>query len=290
MLFLNLLKELRYNFRSMVWRYFYPHPALSEYVESICIMEHEFTASDIFSPIYTYMPTHTRFLCFYLADPLIVKRGPGKFEKRGNAMIVGPQLTPVTLNLGKMQTNVIIMFRPCGLYRLLGFSLEEIVDCDFEAKLVLGNDIDNVTERLTLVASDEQRNAIVQEYLLGRLSKLRPAFPLDRAMLTLIAAHGNLSMDNLASQACLSVRQLERQSLQRIGFSPKYFSRMVRFSEAYKFKERNPLTPWINIAYRFGYFDQMHLIRDFRHFTENNPSILTEELLSHSVKFNSFML
>lgn len=274
----------------MVWKYYSPHPALTEYVESICIMEHEFTASDTFSPFYTYMPTHTRFLCFYLADPLIVKRGPGNFEKRGHAMIVGPQLTPVTLNLGKKQTNVIIMFRPCGLYRLLGFSLDEIVDCDFEASLILGNDIANVTERLMNISSNERRNTIVQDYLLRKLSKLKPAFPIDRAMLELIAAHGNLSMDNLASQACLSVRQLERQSLQRIGLSPKYFSRMVRFSEAYKFKERNPFTPWIDIAYRFGYFDQMHFIRDFRHFTENNPSTLTEELLVHSVKFNSFML
>ena len=274
----------------MFAQYYNPHPALLEYVESICIMGHDFTSGNLLSPIYTYMPSHTRFLCFYLEDPLERKRGSSDFEKRGNAMVIGPQLTPVTIDLGKKQSNVIIMLKPCGLYRLLGIPLEELVDCDFEARLILGKEIEEVTERLMNTFANEQKNSIIQDYLLGKLNKLKPALLIDRAMLQLIKTNGNLSMDKLASQSCLSVRQLERQSLQRIGISPKYFSRVVRFSEAYKFKERNPQTSWIEIAYRFGYYDQMHLIRDFRHFTGINPSMVNETTIVNSVKFNSLML
>lgn len=274
----------------MFTKYYNPHPALIEYVESICIMGHDFTQSNLLSPIYTYVPTHTRFLCFYLEDPLEVKRGMSTFEKRGHAMIIGPQLTPVTINLGKKQANVIVMLKPCGLYRLLGIPLKEIVDCDFEARLILGKEIDEVTDRLLNASNDEQRNAVIQAYLLGKVNNLKPALPFDKAMLQLVRTHGNLAMDYVASQSCLSVRQLERQSLERIGLSPKYFSRMVRFSEAYKYKERNPHTSWVEIAYRFGYYDQMHLIRDFRHFTGINPSMVKETSLLNSVKFNSLML
>ena len=42
--------------------------------------------------------------------------------------------------------------------------------------------------------------------------------------------------------------------------SPKYFFRVVRFSEACKFKELFPHSLWIEIAYRFGYYAQMHLL------------------------------
>lgn len=109
-------------------------------------------------------------------------------------------------------------------------------------------------------------------------------------MSQLVMSRGNLSMDSLAKKACLSIRQLERQSLERIGLSPKYFARMIRFSEAYKFKERNPHISWTQIAHLFGYYDQMHLIRDFHHFAGVNPSMFREEELLHSVRFNALDL
>ena len=97
-------------------------------------------------------------------------------------------------------------------------------------------------------------------------------------------------MDVLVSQSCLGIRQLERQSLERIGLPPKFFARLIRFSEAYKFKERNPQKTWTEISHRFGYFDQMHLIRDFRQFTGMNPSIVTASEILHSVRLNSMDL
>ena len=68
-----------------------------------------------------------------------------------------------------------------------------------------------------------------------------------------------MSMDMLGTKSCLSDRQIERQSLQRIGLSPKYFSRTVRFSIAYKFKESNPKASRTQIAHQFGYEDICNL-------------------------------
>ena len=106
-------------------------------------------------------------------------------------------------------------------------------------------------------------------------------------MFHLVKAQGNISAESLASKSCISLRQLERQALDRIGLPPKLFARLIRFSEAYKFKERNPHSSWTKIAYHFGYYDQMHLIRDFRNFTGTIPSSIKEEEIEHSVKFNS---
>lgn len=235
------------------------------------------------------MPAHTRLLCFYLEDPARGKRGNGAFEDRSRAIIIGPQLTPVTLDLGKKYLNMIVMFKPCGLYRLLGIPLKEILDLDLDASLLLGYEINDVVDKLMNADSSDQKNSIIQTYLLERSFKLKPAHPIDIAMLTLVRTQGNLSMDSLASQCCLSVRQLERQSIERIGLSPKFFARIIRFSEAYKFKEGNPQTSWTDIGYRFGFYDQMHLIRDFRYFTGVNPSMFKEAEIVNSVKFNSLM-
>lgn len=273
----------------MFTTFFNPHPALREYVETICVTNHEFTQGDTLSPIYNYVPTHTRFLCFYLADPVVVKKGLGDFENHGRSVIIGPQLTPVTLDLGKNHSNLLVILKPGGLYRLLGIPLIQLLDCYYDARLVVGKEIDQVIERLMNTSSSIEKNCIIQNYLLQKSFTLKPALPIDLAMLQLVRSQGKIAMDCLANQSCLSIRQLERQSLVRIGLPPKYFARMIRFSEAYKFKERNPQTCWTEIVYRFGYYDQMHLIRDFHHFTKINPSNLKEEIIIHSVRFNSLI-
>lgn len=267
--------------------YFPPRPSLAEFVDCICIMGHDFSCSDNLSPFYTYMPTHTRLLCFYLEDSVKVKKGDGEFENHGRAVIIGPQLTPVTLDLGKKHSNLLVLFKPCGLYRLLGIPLCQMLDCDFDAQLIIGKEITEITERLMEAKSCDAKNGIIQLYLLSKLNEYQPPLPIDLAMSQMVSSCGKMSMDLLAAKSCLSVRQLERQSLQRIGLPPKYFARMVRFSVAYKFKESNPKASWTEIAHQFGYYDQMHLIRDFQHFTGINPSDLKEEAIVHSVRFNS---
>jgi transcriptional regulator GlxA family with amidase domain len=101
---------------------------------------------------------------------------------------------------------------------------------------------------------------------------------------------GLLKIDKLASRACLSIRQFERVFQQRMGLPPKQFSRLVRFAQAWMIKEQQPNISWIKIAYECGYFDQMHLIRDFHEFAGVNPSSIESELLKSPIKlFNQLL-
>jgi len=45
-------------------------------------------------------------------------------------------------------------------------------------------------------------------------------------------------------------------------------------------KEQPPGISWIKVAYECGYFDQMHLIRDFQEFAGVSPSVIESELLN----------
>jgi transcriptional regulator GlxA family with amidase domain len=70
----------------------------------------------------------------------------------------------------------------------------------------------------------------------------------------------------------VSLRQFERQFLERIGTSPTTFIRQARFAKALRLKRTHPALNWSSIAYECGYFDQMHLIRDFKQFTSATPT------------------
>ena len=60
--------------------------------------------------------------------------------------------------------------------------------------------------------------------------------------------------------------------------SPRFYAKLRRFANAYNLKENNANMSWTEIAHTSGYFDQMHLIRDFRFFSGQNPRFISEIL------------
>lgn len=268
--------------------HFAPHPALLEFINSVFVFDIDFRAGTELSPIYPFVPSPNRFLCFFLHDQVKMSKGPGQeFIQRARSIIIGPQLTPVTLDLGQQHQALVVCLKPAGMYRLLGIPMAELVDCDYDARLVMGREIDELVERLQEARGPAARNDITQHYLLGKLPQLKPSLPFDLAMLHQVQASGNLPIERVAARACLSVRQFERKSYERLGLSPKVYSRMIRFSHAYKYKESTPATSWTEIAHRCGYFDQMHFIRDFKFFAGFTPSMLKEEEIKKSMLFRT---
>lgn len=272
----------------MIASHFTPHPALLEFVNSVFVFDIDFQADTGLSPIYPFVPSPNRFLCFFLHDPVKLSKGPGQeFIERARSIIIGPQQRPLTLDLGQQHLAVVVCLKPAGMYRLLGIPMAELVDCDYDARLVMGQEIDELVDCLQEARTHQQRSDITQRYLLGKLRRLKSMLPFDLAMLQQVHASGNMSIERVAAQACLSLRQFERKSYERLGLSPKVYSRMIRFSHAYKYKESSPHTSWLDIAHRCGYFDQMHFIRDFKFFAGITPSGLREQAIEQSVRFRT---
>ncbi|MBL7709805.1 MAG: AraC family transcriptional regulator, partial [Chitinophagaceae bacterium] len=98
---------------------------------------------------------------------------------------------------------------------------------------------------------------------------------------------GTMPVEKIASLACLSLRQFERVSKERIGLPPKLFARIVRFSKAYRLRENFTGMSWTQIAYECNYFDQMHLIRDFKQFTGVSPRLIEKDLEGSPIRLQA---
>lgn len=264
-----------------------PQPALENILDSILILSIDFSAQNVVSPIYKFVPTHARSWIFYFEDEVSAKKKGGLYYKAARCIIVGPFTTPIMLDCGKKYKSMIVNFKPGGMYRLFGVPLSKMVNSELDAFLVLGKEMDDLMDRLMNSKTDELKNEIVQNFLFKKIDFFKPILPFDLAVQELILNKGNLTMEHVASQACLSLRQFQRIAKERIGISPKFYARTARFSSAYKHKEQFPNTPWIKIAHEYGYYDQMHLIRDFKFFAHSNPSELKEEDIRSSVRFRT---
>ena len=235
--------------------------------------------------IYTYPPTPQASLFFYIDDRLKVKKeDEDEFITSPPSVIVGQQLKRVSIDINRSHRAVRVGFHPGGLYRLLGFSMSDTIDEHYAAEDVFGKDIREVDERLQSAKNNDEIKNIVEAFLLKKARQVKTILPFDMAMLELLRQQGNLPVEQMASIACVSLRQFERLSKERIGLPPKLYARIVRFSKAYRLREEFPEATWTQIAHQCGYFYQMHFIRDFKQFAGITPRLAEKDLARQPVK------
>lgn len=121
-----------------------------------------------------------------------------------------------------------------------------------------------------------QRLAILQRVLLARLRAAAPgpADRLARAAVGLIdQAGGAVRIDELARTLGVSRQHLALQFRERVGLPPKTFAMVSRFRRAgaaLRLQSAGQFD-WARLALDCGYYDQSHLIHEFRLFADETP-------------------
>lgn len=268
-------------------KFYTPHPLLQEFIQ--CIMVVHYRVDNLTGPVvYTYPPTPQASLFFYIDDKIKVrKEDENHFIEQSTSVIVGQQLKRVSIDINKSHKAVRVGFHPGGMHRLLGFSMGEMIDEHFAAADLFGSEMNEIDEQLHEAPDFDSIKNIVENFLLYKAGKLKKALPFDLAMIELLKHQGNIPIEQIASLACVSLRQFERLSKERVGLPPKLYARIVRFSKAYRLREENPLLSWTQIAYECGYFDQMHFIRDFKQFAGLTPTMAEKELQKQPVRMQA---
>ena len=266
---------------NQVHQVYQPHPALKEFVNNIVIQKVKLDPSKP-KPVFILPPIQEQAVFFYPFDFVHLElSSSNKLIELPRSVMVARRINRLNVVMGYNHLVIKVGFQPGGLFRLLGIPMSEFeADHKIYESVYFDKDVPFIVEQLNESASFEHMVVILQKWLLGKLHHLKKELPIDRA-LPFILKKGILSnITEVASQSCVSIRQLERLFQQRIGLSPQFYARLVRFTKAWIVKENNPAINWTNLAYECGYFDQMHLIRDFKEFTGVTPSLIQKDLLN----------
>ena len=122
---------------------------------------------------------------------------------------------------------------------------------------------------LTAPASMSEMASITNQYLRAKLSQQLPDRRVARAIH--LFQHQTCRLDSVASHLGLSARQLQRLFQAHVGLEPKIFARIARFQRALH-AGRTTGFNWTRIAQDCGYYDQAHLIADFKEFSGAAPA------------------
>ena len=181
----------------------------------------------------------------------------GEWRTQPQCFLAGQLTGPLLLRSAGATRILGVRLRPGGAGQLLGMPMEELTD-----RVVAAADLDLQPLARCSTLSEVERALLDQER--GSADEL-----VDEAARLL--GH---TPDVGAAAALLGVspRQLERRFKARVGMSPKYFARIRRFQRVFPAIE--DAGDWVDAAVACGYYDQAHLIRDFRAFAGEPPSHL----------------
>jgi AraC-like DNA-binding protein len=165
-----------------------------------------------------------------------------------------------------------IVFQPSALGLLFALPAQEFTDQDFHAEQVFGAIIARFHERLADSRTFEERISVANQFLLQRALAAPPCDGISAAATDILRGAGGARIPAVAGRAGLGLRQFERRFVQQVGVSPKLFARIARFEAALDRMARSPQGSWTEVAHRFGYYDQMHMVHDFSRFTAETPT------------------
>jgi AraC-like DNA-binding protein len=131
--------------------------------------------------------------------------------------------------------------------------------------------------RLEAASGDAARCRVVESWLLERRYAVHPCFATTRRALDLLNRSAyNLTVTELCERLGLSNRYLISQFREVVGLPPKTLFRIERFHAVVNSLKGRYEADWAAVAGRFGFADQPHLIREFRHFAGVTPTRFLE--------------
>lgn len=247
-----------------------PPPSLAQYVRSFWVYEGGASPSEPY--IYRGYADGCGELVFHYRSPFDLVRGDETHERSMAAGIQGQTRKfsrwIVDRNWGIFGCYIY----PFAIPRLLGFPATDFTDILTDFRSVLGPEGGELEERMLTAIGHGSRIEVLSRFLEKRLAlDKRELPPVFASINHIIESRGIVNVTQLAAGHFISKRQFERKFKEFAGFSPKTYSRIIRFQAALReYGSNKSLT---DIAYDCGYYDQSHFINDFKEFSGYNPKV-----------------
>jgi AraC-like DNA-binding protein len=194
------------------------------------------------------------------------------FETKGS-VIAGVQTKKFSRVLEGQSQVFGIKFKPGGFRPLLKFAVAKLADRLVPAKEILGKYILNLRDVALSDKPEDEKIEAANEFFRARLTKPNPNIALAQKIVDQILNEPEiLTVDDLAERSGLGKRSLQRLFNEYVGVSPKWVIRRYRLHELVERFNRGTETDWAALALDLGYFDQAHLINDFRTMTGYSPT------------------
>ncbi len=271
----------------MEYREIKPNAAAGRFIKCYWMLEDDSPRGarrDAQIDVQRIIPDGRTELIFNLGRPFASDQD-GAWKAQPQNFIAG-QITGPLLLRSEGPTRILgIRFHPHGAVRVLGMPVRELTD----SAVPLDSISLRLHRRFTRLGDLSPLQGLAElDAIVNECTRDHDDADEDILVSAAVAAFertsGLISIEDVAHHVGLSQRQLQRRFLDAVGILPKLFCRMQRFQQVFRAME-SPHVDWVDAAVDCGYYDQAHLIRDFREFSGKTPTTLLAEEIDLSRKF-----
>lgn len=191
----------------------------------------------------------------------------------GDLSVLGPLNRARFKRAGGVAFTVRAVLAPHAARAVVGVPLHELADRVIAVDALWGRSGAALRDRL-VGGTPEAVTRALRETVLARA----PAAPrATDAMVARAAAllEAGQPVAAIAHTLDVNERTLRRAFVDRMGLAPKRYARIARFQRVLARTRGRAAVDWPRVARELGYFDQAHLVNDFRELVATTPDAFT---------------
>lgn len=185
--------------------------------------------------------------------------------ERNNSLVFGLVTGKFSRLLEGRSRAVGVKFAPAMFRSSLGIPVSQITDRSVPVRAVFGSDSTSLEGTLLSEIEDDEIVNAADCFFQSRIPKVDSNADLAKALVREVLCRRDLlTVEHLARLSGLGMRSLQRLFSEYVGVSPKWVIRRYRLHEAVERIRSGEFANYPQLAQELGYFDQAHLINDFK--------------------------
>lgn len=168
---------------------------------------------------------------------------------------------------------IVVVFHPHGLKPFFRMPMNHFFGNNISAEDLDDKSLSELEDKIQNASDDDVAVELIEEYLISRLNNFDDYnYRRIREVLKVIDNQSLSHISALSDAACLSYKQFGRVFAEYVGATPKEFTRIVRFQRALYLLQNNPALSQMDVVFNCGFYDQPHMIKEFKTFSGYTPN------------------
>jgi AraC-like DNA-binding protein len=194
------------------------------------------------------------------------------FEK-GTSVVSGVQTCRFSRVLEGQARVFGVKFRAGGLRPFLDRAVSKLADSIVPASHVFGKDLEPLETILLSSGKEDDKVQAADDFFRAHAPRPDPQVEMAGHLVERILREPEIkTVDDLANRAGMGKRRLQRIFNEYVGASPKWVIRRYRLHDLVEKANSGSQLDWSQVALELGYFDQAHLINDFKSMVGYSPA------------------
>ena len=178
----------------------------------------------------------------------------------------------ITISAHEKSEMFVIQFKPYGAYPFFHSPMSTFSNRIFHAKEVFGEQILELRDQLITAKDPKEKFDLAEQWLEVKFDKKKqPSATLLKMLEKVETEKSATHFDDIFSEYPFTRKHLIDQFKKYVGLTPKYYQRILKFNDILAKIQRKETLSWAQLSYEYGFSDQAHFIKTFKHFSGFSP-------------------